>query len=61
MKDVEKKFGSIIHLLLGMSKNGGLGCDGCLYLVMSQTVSAREHGITTLPVRQPFHYLSICL
>lgn len=31
-----------------MSKNGGSGCDGCPYLVMSQTVSAREHGITTL-------------
>ena len=32
---------SVIPPTLGMSKNGGSGCDGCPYLVMSQTVSAR--------------------
>lgn len=39
---------SVIQPPLGMSKNGGSSCDGCPYLVMSQTVSARERGITTL-------------
>ena len=53
--------GGVIQSPLGMSKNGGSGCDGCPYLVMSQTVSAREQGITTLLARLPFHYLSICL
>lgn len=41
-----------------MSKNGGSGCDGCPYLVMSQMVSARERGITRLQARLTFHYLS---
>lgn len=57
IKNVEKRrsLGTVIQPPLGMSKNGGPGCDGYPYLVTSQTVSAREHGITTV------HYLSICL
>lgn len=57
----KKSFGSVIQPPLRMTKNGGSGCDGCPYLVMSQTVSEREHGIATLLVRLAFHYLSICL
>lgn len=57
----EESVASVIQPPLGMSKNGASGCDGCPYLVMSQTVSAREHGITTLLARLPLCYLSICL
>lgn len=63
IKNVEKRrsLGTVIQPPLGMSKNGGPGCDGYPYLVMSQTVSAREHGITTVQARPPSYYLSICL
>lgn len=63
IKNVEKRrsLGTVIQPPLGMSKNGGPGCDGYPYLVMSQTVSAREHGITTDQARPPSYYLSICL